>query len=524
MDPEQSLEKVSFSLALPSNEALNGPERKASRFPWLRQIHNAPLLGTIIERVSQGGKLTVDFDLPLAIQTGLNSGEYIRKGGVIVTAKGHKIVVWLKEGKVVRGVGQAINVVTVFINLWSDYVLDNKLQEIQEQLGRIEEYVRAQHFEPFVSAHDHLKAALKAKDEATRKSLFLESRSSFVTARNRTRLLLEDKAKKIHKELVQFDKAALDNEKELIKIYGMLNEMTAMTNTISHCYEAEARIYERLDDFSNAEQSRVEALNFQLYAVEYLRTFVDDDTSYSKAKLVSQLGFEPRSIPKPQVMGPIYVRAKKYNPFWKYDPDPKRPPDFLEAHFQPVAETLEAIEGGLVGVTFQLQVDQPWMGGLVYLGGKNGLYAVDKDTGVLIKLIETSTTVTSKPAVSGQTVIFGCYNGHLHAVDTVTWEERWTFETAKTENWQDLVVADNTICLSIRDDCLCALDLDSGQEKWRFETKGQVQNEPVISEGTVYFGTSHGKVYAVDLKTGVENWSFDKEDWRGAQVAVSEKV
>ncbi|MGO9568771.1 MAG: hypothetical protein ACLP5H_14645, partial [Desulfomonilaceae bacterium] len=35
-------------------------------------------------------------------------------------------------------------------------------------------------------------------------------------------------------------------------IYGMLNEMTAMTSTISHCYEAEARIYERLDDFSQS--------------------------------------------------------------------------------------------------------------------------------------------------------------------------------------------------------------------------------------------------------------------------------
>jgi eukaryotic-like serine/threonine-protein kinase len=43
---------------------------------------------------------------------------------------------------------------------------------------------------------------------------------------------------------------------------------------------------------------------------------------------------------------------------------------------------------------------------------------------------------------------------------------------------------------------LYALDIKTGQQKWKFETEDQVFSSPVISGGMVYFGSNDGHLYA----------------------------
>ena len=60
-----------------------------------------------------------------------------------------------------------------------------------------------------------------------------------------------------------------------------------------------------------------------------------------------------------------------------------------------------------------------------------------------------------------------------------------------------------------RDEHLYAVDITTGQERWKFDTRGPVDSSPAIAEGVVFFASMDGILYAVDLDTGIERWMFD---------------
>lgn len=53
-----------------------------------------------------------------------------------------------------------------------------------------------------------------------------------------------------------------------------------------------------------------------------------------------------------------------------------------------------------------------------------------------------------------------------------------------------------------------AWEIESGQEKWRFETGGPIGHAPMWHEGTLYVGSMDRKLYALDGATGKLKWSF----------------
>ena len=184
MDRSESLEKVTFDLDLPLQWFEDRQRSKDSGCSFPVSLNNARLVPHLFSKMTHGGKLVVEFDLPKAIKIGLESGEYVRKGGVIVTSEGHKVVHWLKEGKALRHVGTAVNVLCIFVDILSQILLNEKLKQIQIQLDRIEDYVKAEHYSTFLNAHETLKAALNASESGYRVNLFRESRRYFLEARN----------------------------------------------------------------------------------------------------------------------------------------------------------------------------------------------------------------------------------------------------------------------------------------------------------------------------------------------------
>jgi eukaryotic-like serine/threonine-protein kinase len=44
--------------------------------------------------------------------------------------------------------------------------------------------------------------------------------------------------------------------------------------------------------------------------------------------------------------------------------------------------------------------------------------------------------------------------------------------------------------------------------QWKFNTNGKVISSPAVVGGTVYFGSTDGKLYAVDSSTGTARWTF----------------
>ncbi|MFH1113528.1 MAG: PQQ-binding-like beta-propeller repeat protein [Pseudomonadota bacterium] len=152
--------------------------------------------------------------------------------------------------------------------------------------------------------------------------------------------------------------------------------------------------------------------------------------------------------------------------------------------------------------------------GLVCFGGKDGVFAVDKNSGELKWRYETPATVTSELFFTDGLVVFGCYDGSLQAVDIRTGQEKWKLQTSE-KVWSPLGAAEGVVCFGGEDKILCALDALTGLVLWQKDAKSSRVSPPLIADGTVYFGTSwEGTVFALDLKTGEERWTFSKGDWR----------
>ena len=89
-------------------------------------------------------------------------------------------------------------------------------------------------------------------------------------------------------------------------------------------------------------------------------------------------------------------------------------------------------------------------------------------------------------------------------------ESVWTFKTdvGNAAFVSSLAIADGVVYVGSKDGRLYALDAETGQEKWRFKTDGQVYSSPAVAGGMVYIGSLDGRLYALDAETGQEKWSF----------------
>jgi outer membrane protein assembly factor BamB len=108
-------------------------------------------------------------------------------------------------------------------------------------------------------------------------------------------------------------------------------------------------------------------------------------------------------------------------------------------------------------------------------------------------------------AIAGETLYFGSSGGTLYAL-TLDLEEKWRFET-KGEIWSTPVVADNVVYVASADHNLYALDSESGKEIWRFETKAAIMSTPLVADGRVYVGGCDRRFYSIEAATEEERLS-----------------
>jgi len=384
MNRREALETVTVELEFPHETDSLLPRRSGALRALPKGLRNVNLLAQIFHKLRRGGKLVVEFDVPSAIKMGLESGEYVRKGGVIVTAEGHKVVCWLKEARAVR-IGQAINVLSVLVEIWSEYVLNEKLKQIQHQLDRNEELVKAEYYSTLLDAHSSLKAAIATQDPEYQTSLFRESRSLFQTARNKTLVVVCEKVRKVDHQLRRLDKAWLDNRKEIEAIYSQLMEIAEHAATAVHCYRAESRILERMQELPLAGRIAAEALDFQLDVHQYLSFFTDGAPAYSDLELVRDAQMNRDGLDQ----GAIHNRVKTFHAtdvlfpssivlrkilealpsmegetgFWVDEqgvvhvtkPIVLRLPDWLYEKQRPLRESMSSLEKGLPVAVFELE-------------------------------------------------------------------------------------------------------------------------------------------------------------------------
>jgi outer membrane protein assembly factor BamB len=115
--------------------------------------------------------------------------------------------------------------------------------------------------------------------------------------------------------------------------------------------------------------------------------------------------------------------------------------------------------------------------------------------------------------VVGRTVYFGCEDGNLYALSTISGATRWAtalggpVKSAPAYYGGRLYVGDYGGYMN-------AVDAKSGKLIWQsgslgpgFGASGQFYSTPAVAYGRVYSGNNDGRVYSFDEKTGALAWS-----------------
>jgi len=170
--------------------------------------------------------------------------------------------------------------------------------------------------------------------------------------------------------------------------------------------------------------------------------------------------------------------------------------------------------------------------GVIYFGSDDGnVYALAAADGRQLWKHRTGGPVPATPAVAGGVVYVGSYDGKFYALDARTGALRWKFATAgerrfeakglhgmqpKTQTIPDPfdvflsspVIGGDAVYFGSGDGFVYALDVASGDLKWKFRTGDVVHASPAYADGVVFVGSWDSYFYALDARTGAEKWRF----------------
>jgi outer membrane protein assembly factor BamB len=176
---------------------------------------------------------------------------------------------------------------------------------------------------------------------------------------------------------------------------------------------------------------------------------------------------------------------------------------------------------------------------LVIVGSGDGtVYAFDATSGAERWRVKTDGRVRSSPAVADGVVYVGSADGHLYAIGLEMGGLLWRFETEGASNvsadfgfdrktiQSSPAVVDGTVYFGSRDGGTYAVDASSGRLRWHYDhTTPWVISSPAISNGSLFSGTSDGLyVHSLDLETGEENWRFETGNRVFSSPAISGDV
>jgi len=161
--------------------------------------------------------------------------------------------------------------------------------------------------------------------------------------------------------------------------------------------------------------------------------------------------------------------------------------------------------------------------GVLYVGSTDGrLYAVDASTGEEVWQVDFGSPISSSPAVANGLVLVQSADGVVQAVDARSGTIHWHFETGDLLPWEwgfegwdvytsSAVIGGDLVVIGAGDGAVYALDLSTGEQRWRFETDMRIRSTPSIAEGSVYVGSSDGVVYRLGLSDGALQWRYETE-------------
>lgn len=116
--------------------------------------------------------------------------------------------------------------------------------------------------------------------------------------------------------------------------------------------------------------------------------------------------------------------------------------------------------------------------------------------------------VYGQPAIAGDVVLVGSFDGYLYALDRETGAMAWSYLVGEPIVG-GVTVYDGIAYFGATDHRVYALDLADLQPVWEtpFDTQERIWGRPAVDQERVYIGSMDHSVYAIDRATGQQIWS-----------------
>lgn len=171
--------------------------------------------------------------------------------------------------------------------------------------------------------------------------------------------------------------------------------------------------------------------------------------------------------------------------------------------------------------------------GIVYIGTEQGiLWGFEAKSGERVLRCQTLSeqTIRTTPAVSGNLILYGDWDGVLYANDISKGSLAWKYDTKQdgTFPWTNAiltspVVEGENVYFAGKSNRLYSLDARTGKKNWHYSspTDQWLIGGPLVEDGVVYLGSSDQALFhAIDDSTGLLLWStgLDCRIWGKASV------
>src|SRR5215510_9858911 len=150
--------------------------------------------------------------------------------------------------------------------------------------------------------------------------------------------------------------------------------------------------------------------------------------------------------------------------------------------------------------------------GKVYVATANGLYAFDAATGADAWIYPTELPLGHSPTYSNGFLYVGGMDRKIHKVNAASGARVWLSSTeAQGGFYTNPVVVNDRVFAGNRDGAFYAMDTQTGNQVWKFQTGNQILQSPAFKDNVLYFASNDGYAYALNATDGSLIWKSESK-------------
>ena len=153
---------------------------------------------------------------------------------------------------------------------------------------------------------------------------------------------------------------------------------------------------------------------------------------------------------------------------------------------------------------------------------------LDAKTGKIVWKHSLPGRAESSPVVIGRTVYFGCEDGNLYALSTISGNVRWATQPRRADQVGARLLRRHPLRRRLRRLHERGRRQDRQARSGRagslgqgFGTSGEFYSTPAVAFGRVYAGNNDDRVYSFDIKDGTLAWSYSTGGYAYSGPTVS---